>query len=741
MACSSLVETSINKGIQELEREITCVVCHDYFQEPKILPCGHYYCKKCIQSLAKASVGNQAFLCPECRSDVILPNNDSDHLPTAFFINRMKELYSKMAKASGNVETPCEMCSDGQVIAFCRQCTYFICSACVKSHQKMKVFANHIVATLDELKQSPTNFLSKQPLLSAVCPDHDMKLKIFCFDCGRLICRDCIIVDHTTHSYDYVKKVSCKVKQTIFEQLYSLNDIHKQICDAVENVKITIQDVITQKKDTSSAVVERFHELHEALDAHKKLMLDEVSKIVEHKLENLATQEKQLSTTSATVQNVVDSVTHNVENSTDEELLSIHKQILESIAEAISRHGNSDSLQLQPVEEADVRAVMNIKSERFQRSLLSSAQVKHTSADPTKCVVEMKEATEQGVTMTLTPYLPNSKPTTKSQSVEAYVVSKADGLVVYLPPEQMPNRSYRISFIPKVRGRHEITITVNTEKVVHSPIQVFVAVPPTDLGKPIRIIKGIRKPWGIAINSKEELVITEHNGNVISIDKYGTKLHEIHRADHSFEFLSGVAVDDRDNIYVADYSRNSLFKFNREGKLLKQSGQKGGGPCEFNKPRGLTVAKGCVYVCDFDNNRVQVLTLELEFIKEISPFNQVRDISVDERGHLYICDTGNNRIQVFNDQEEFSFSFSSKGNRDLIGPCGVCVANDFVYIVENPLCKDENVSIFTKQGYFVTSFGQSGNQVGQFKNPYGIAIDKDGFLYVCDYGNSRIQIF
>ena len=77
-------------------------------------------------------------------------------------------------------------------------------------------------------------------------------------------------------------------------------------------------------------------------------------------------------------------------------------------------------------------------------------------------------------------------------------------------------------------------------------------------------------------------------------------------------------------------------------------------------------------------------------------------------------------MQVFNGQEEVSFSFSSKGNRYLIGPCSVCVAYDFVYVVENPFCKDPNVSIFTKQGDFVTSFGESGKHVGQFKNPYGI---------------------
>ena len=723
-----------------------CPVCHDHFQEPKILPCCHYYCKKCIRALAQASGANKPFPCPECRSDTLLSQNDLDKLPTAFFVNRMKELYTKMEKASGRVEALCEMCSGGPATAFCRHCTYFICSECVKSHQKMKVFAQHKVTTLDELRRGEAkHILIRQPSTVVVCPDHDKKMKIYCFDCGQLICRDCIIIDHMGHSYEFIKKVSSEAKKTIYEKLSSLKELHVKVCHATSEVKDTKKDVIAQKESTLLTIEKKFRELHEVLNRHKKLLFEETSQIAEHKLEELSTQEKSLGTTSAIIQSVIESVEHNTESSTDEELLSVHRQLLESIDEAISRQ--SGNLQLEPVEEADIRPVVTITAEGLQKVLKSKAEVKHTSADPTKCVVEemwepSEDGTKQCLTMILKPYLPNSKPTMRSQSVEVYIKSKVDGLVYPISPEQMPDNSYKIEYMPEVRGRHEVTISINDERVVHSPFSVFIAkLPPTILGKPVRIIRGVNKPWGIAINSREELVVTEHNGNVVFLDKVGTKLREIKRMNNSFEFLSGVAVDDKDNVYVADYSLNTLFKFNSDGRLIKLIGQKGSGPSEFNKPRGLTVAKDQVYVCDYDNNRVQVFTLELDFVKQISYFNQVRDISVDEVGNLYVCDTGNNCIKVFNSQEEFSYSFNAKDKRDLIGPCGVCVANDLVYVVENPLYKEENISVFTSQGNFVTSFGVSGKSEGQFKNPYGITVDVDGFVYVCDYGNSRIQVF
>ena len=93
----------VEKGLEELEEEITCPVCQEHFRDPKILPCLHYYCKECVRQLALRAGTNRPFACPECRRGTVLPQNDPDQLPTAFFVNRMKELRTKMEKAHGKV--------------------------------------------------------------------------------------------------------------------------------------------------------------------------------------------------------------------------------------------------------------------------------------------------------------------------------------------------------------------------------------------------------------------------------------------------------------------------------------------------------------------------------------------------------------------------------------------------------------------------------------------------------------
>ena len=102
--------------------------------QAKLLPCNHYYCSACIEELAKRSRG-RPFACPECRKEATLPPSGAEELQGAFFVERMKDLFGKMAKAEGKVEAVCESCfGGGKAVAFCRQCTEFICVECVKQH-------------------------------------------------------------------------------------------------------------------------------------------------------------------------------------------------------------------------------------------------------------------------------------------------------------------------------------------------------------------------------------------------------------------------------------------------------------------------------------------------------------------------------------------------------------------------------------------------------------------------------
>ena len=96
-----------DKPLEELEKEITCAVCHGHYEKAKLLPCNHYYCGACIETVAKRARG-KPFDCPECRKETSLPPGGVAELQGAFFVERMKDVYGKMAKAEGKIEAGCE---------------------------------------------------------------------------------------------------------------------------------------------------------------------------------------------------------------------------------------------------------------------------------------------------------------------------------------------------------------------------------------------------------------------------------------------------------------------------------------------------------------------------------------------------------------------------------------------------------------------------------------------------------
>ena len=77
-----------------------------------------------------------------------------------------------------------------------------------------------------------------------------------------------------------------------------------------------------------------------------------------------------------------------------------------------------------------------------------------------------------------------------------------------------------------MRGRCELTVSVDGQQVVNSPFPVFVSVPVAQLGRPVRVWRGLCGPTGVAVNSMGELVVSE-GGDVIIFDKEGNTLRSV----------------------------------------------------------------------------------------------------------------------------------------------------------------------------------------------------------------------
>ncbi len=114
------------------------------------------------------------------------------------------------------------------------------------------------------------------------------------------------------------------------------------------------------------------------------------------------------------------------------------------------------------------------------------------------------------------------------------------------------------------------------------------------------------------------------------------------RAAGPFNYPSEMYPSPSGDLYVSDGYRNSrVHRFSAEGRYIASWGTPGkGGPGEFHLPHSLLIdEEGLVYVCDRENNRIQVFTPEGEFITMWTDMTRPNDISQSEDGDFYIAES------------------------------------------------------------------------------------------------------
>ena len=189
-------------------------------------------------------------------------------------------------------------------------------------------------------------------------------------------------------------------------------------------------------------------------------------------------------------------------------------------------------------------------------------------------------------------------------------------------------------------------------------------------------------------------------------------------------------------------SLHKLQTFTSSGQLIKSVGKESSKEGEFNAPRGLALYNKEVYVCDSDNHRIQVFDLDLNFIQSIGSHGKDKgefaapfDVKFDTDGHMYVAEFENDRVQVMDKTGQY---IRMLGENDRCKPSGLHIVDKYVYVSDY---RGDCIVVYETSGQFVTSFGERGPNKGKFWIPYGIASCAEGYIYLCDYLNNRVQIF
>ena len=156
----------------------------------------------------------------------------------------------------------------------------------------------------------------------------------------------------------------------------------------------------------------------------------------------------------------------------------------------------------------------------------------------------------------------------------------------------------------------------------------------------------VRDAHGISMDHDGHILVVDRDGHcVVAFDSRGKEVFRLgdRNVPHwqtPFNHPTDIAQASNGDYYVSDgYGNAAVHVFTAEGVHKKTWGRPGRGPGEFVTPHGIVVDSGDrVLVADQDNNRIQVFSLEGEYIEEWDGFTHPMDLFCDDQGDVYVSD-------------------------------------------------------------------------------------------------------
>lgn len=271
----------VKAGLQDITE---CCICAERYKVPKILPCIHTFCLKCLESLGSTSAKGpgDCMPCPICRKEFAIPAAGLAELPKNFFMDRLIDMMNVFIPASAQCEACVEDLEAGMeipaAVTYCVDCRQNICSECSRHHHRMKATKKHKLVQLGSDKSEAISL--ERAIGPSICDQHsNQSLEVYCADCKTISCAICFIETHNNHRGSQIDKV--------------VDDFRKEIQTIVDNMGTFDENVRTKLKqmsDQSKKTLEQIGLLAEEVDRTKdatKKIIDEHAAELNRKLDSM----------------------------------------------------------------------------------------------------------------------------------------------------------------------------------------------------------------------------------------------------------------------------------------------------------------------------------------------------------------------------------------------------------------------------------------------------------------------
>ncbi|XP_011606899.1 tripartite motif-containing protein 3-like isoform X1 [Takifugu rubripes] len=713
--------TSSSPVVRQIDKQfLVCSICLDHYHNPKVLPCLHTFCEKCLQNYIPPQ--SLTLSCPVCRQTSILPEKGVAALQNNFFITNLMEVLQRDPECSR--PEACNVLESASAATAC------------------------------------------QPLS---CPNHEGKvMEFYCESCETAMCLECTEGEHREHVTVPLRDVLEQHKSVLKNQLDTVRNRLPQLTAAIELVNEISKQLTERKNQAVTEISHTFDELEKALHQRKTALITEVENICNTKQKVLQDQLSTLLQGKENIQSSCNFTEQALSHGSATEVLLVQKQMGERVS-ALARH----SFPEHPHENGHLEC--QVETDGLRRSiqnlgvLITTGAVGHTSV-----------ATGEGLRHALVNQHTTVTVTTKDKAGElvktgnaalrAEILS-ADGTCTEAEVVDNKNGTYEVGYTVRSEGEFTFSLLLYEQPVRGSPFRLRAVKPSDVLQSPDDVKRRVKSPSGGGGHVRQKAVrrpssmysTTKKKENPIEdelIYRVGTR----GRDKGEFTNIQGISASSNGRIVVADSNNQCIQVFSNDGQFKMRFGVRGRSPGQLQRPTGVTVdMNGDIIVADYDNRWISIFSSDGKFKNKIGAGRLMgpKGVAVDKNGHIITADNKACCVFIFQSNGKLVTKFGARGTSDrhfaeksganialeqklsksgpAFSPHFVAVNNKNEIVVTD--FHNHSVKVYNADGEFLFKFGSHGEGNGQFNAPTGVAVDTNGNIIVADWGNSRIQVF
>ncbi|XP_064871597.1 tripartite motif-containing protein 16-like isoform X3 [Oncorhynchus nerka] len=283
------------QGVLLDQDQFCCSVCLDLLKEPVAIPCGHSYCRSCIEGCWDQDVLKGVYSCPQCR-ETFTPR------PNLRKNNMLAELVEKLRKTGLQAAPPPALCYAGpgdvacdfcpgtrkqKALMSCLACLASYCETHLQPHYESPAFKKHkLVKATAQLQEK-------------ICSHHDKLLEVYCRTDQQCICLLCVMDEHKGH--DTVSAAAERTEkqrqlgmsqQKVQQRFQEREKELKELQQAVESFKRSAQSAVEDSDQIFTELIRsierRSSEVKELIRAQEEAQVSQAEGLLEQLKQEIA---------------------------------------------------------------------------------------------------------------------------------------------------------------------------------------------------------------------------------------------------------------------------------------------------------------------------------------------------------------------------------------------------------------------------------------------------------------------